>query len=97
MPNDSSFRKAAQLLTTLSLRPDLATRVPDLHFGLQRDYQRWVDLQQRRRELTRQLQACDAGAARLRSSFQQQVVAARFALNSPSSPARAHDLALRAA
>jgi len=97
MPNDSSFRKAAQLLTTLSLRPDLATRVTDLHFGLQRDYQQWLDLQQRRRKLAQELNACEARVAQVGASLQERVVAARFALSAPSSPVRLHNSALKAA
>ena len=97
MPNDSSFRNAAQLLTTLSLRPDLPTRLSDLHFGLQRDYQKWVDLDQRRRALTRELAACEARVTRLSSSLQANVVAARFALTSPASPTRLRNPNLKAA
>jgi len=84
MPSNSSFRNAAQLLTTLSLRPDLATRVPDLHFGLQLDYQRLVDLQERRRAIAQQLSECEAGLARLNNSVHERIVATRFALRAPS-------------
>jgi len=84
MPTDSSFRTAAQLLTTLSLRPDLATRIPDLHFGLQIDYQRLVDLQERRRAIACELAACEEGLAAVNRSVQDRIVATRFALRSPS-------------
>jgi len=83
MPTDNSFRTAAQLLTTLSLRPDLATRIPDLHFGLQIDYQRLVDLQERRRAIAYELAACEEGLARLNRSVQDRIVATRFALRTP--------------
>jgi hypothetical protein len=83
MPSKNSSRNAAQLLTTLALRPDLATRVPDLHFGLQLDYQRLVDLQERRRAIAQQLSECEAGLARLDSSVQERIVATHFALRVP--------------
>ena len=84
MSTESSFRNAAQLLTTLSMRPDLATRIPDLHFGLQLDYQQLLDLQERRRGLARELATCEAGLARLRAAVQQRIVATRFALRDPA-------------
>ena len=66
------------------MRPDLATRIPDLHFGLQLDYQNLLDLQQRRRAIAQDLAACEAGLTRLRAAVQQRIVATRFALRDPA-------------
>ncbi|MBJ93421.1 MAG: hypothetical protein CMP23_03000 [Rickettsiales bacterium] len=90
MSTERSLQNAAHMLTTLSLRPDLATRVPTLHLGLQRDYQRWLDLQRRRRALAAELAACEAHSTRLTAALSKGVSAARFALSDNSKAGVGH-------
>ncbi len=76
----STTRAAARLLTALSMRPDLASRITDLHFAVQRDYGHLVALARQRAALEEQLAACQRRLSTIADRVDSSVVAARFGL-----------------
>ena len=90
MPATPTTAAAAQLLTTLALRPDLATRMTDLHFRLQADYDRLLALRRQRSVLAEALDECDASLSSLASNVCNRVTAARFALRDYAEPRIIH-------
>ncbi|HCP46871.1 MAG TPA: hypothetical protein DIU15_12565 [Deltaproteobacteria bacterium] len=97
MPAIPTTAAAAQLLTTLAMRPDLATRMTDLHFRLQADYERLLALRRQRSMLAEALDECDASLSSLASNVCNRVTVARLALRDYTVAGPAQPLAAKVA
>jgi len=76
-----STADAAQLLTTLSLRPDLSSRLSDEHLALVSNYQRVLSLVRRKEQLEGELATLRREADRASELLQSRVSSARFSLH----------------
>jgi hypothetical protein len=79
-PAPRALAEATRLLTTLALRPDVASPLLDLHLALQSDYDRLRAALVRRDALLRELARTEARIEDLEPPLRDAVAATRFAL-----------------